>query len=75
MCYRFLLGIENQLKVYARYMNEIEAWSLNMRLQQEYLVKKRFEELNTYRKNGMMKVHDTIKFNLLQYTMVADGKF
>lgn len=49
-------------------------WSLDIRLKQEYLLKKRGEELRNYRKNGIIKIHDIVKYNLLQPTMVADGK-
>lgn len=67
------MGIENQFKKFTRYLTESESWSLNIRLQQEYLLKKRLEELTYYRKNGITKMYDIIKFNLLQYGMAADG--
>lgn len=72
--YRSLTGIENQIKKFTRYLSEVELWSLNIRLQQEYLLKKRREELIYYRKNGITKLFDIVKFNLLHYSMVIDGK-
>ncbi|XP_025408927.1 transcriptional adapter 2B-like [Sipha flava] len=67
-----ILGIENQLKKFTRYLTEVELWSLNIRLKQEYLLKKRREELLYYRKNGITKLYDIVKFNLLHYSMVVD---
>jgi hypothetical protein len=67
-----LQTIENQTKKYTRYMNEIEMWSLNIRLQQEFLLKKRRDELVYYRKNGISKLYDIVKFNLLNYSMILD---
>lgn len=75
MIYRSLMGIENQLKNYTRLLTAVEMWSLNVRLKQEYLLKKRREELIYYRKNGIHKIYDTIKFNLLHFSMVIDGMF
>lgn len=54
-------------------MTEAELWSLNLRLQQEYLLKKRRDELIYYRKNGITKLYDIVKFNLLHFSMVPDG--
>lgn len=71
--YRNTNGIENQIKNFSRYLTEVESWSLIIRLQQEYLLKKRREELIYYRKNGITKLYDIIKFNLLHYSMVVDG--
>jgi len=71
--YRNKMGIENQIKKFTRYITETELWSLNIRLQQEYLLKKRREELIYYRKNGITKLFDIVKFNLLHYSMVLDG--
>lgn len=71
--HRSLVGIENQVKKYCRYMCDIQLWSLNIRLQQEYLLKKRREELLYYRKNGITHLYDIVKFNLLHYSMVVDG--
>ncbi|XP_050426042.1 transcriptional adapter 2B-like [Adelges cooleyi] len=65
-------GIENQIKKFSRNLSEIESWSLIIRLQQEYLLKKRRDELVYYRKNGITKLYDIIKFNLLHYGMVVD---
>lgn len=72
---RSIQGIENQLKKFARYLSEVELWSLNIRLKQEYLLKKRREELIYYRKNGITKLYDIVKFNLLHYSMVVDGMY
>jgi hypothetical protein len=72
---RSILGIENQLKKFTRYLTEVELWSLNIRLKQEYLLKKRREELLYYRKNGITKLYDIVKFNLLHYSMVVDGMY
>lgn len=73
--YRNTNGIENQIKKFSRYLTEVESWSLIIRLQQEYLLKKRREELIYYRKNGITKMHDIVKFNLLHYSMVVDGMY
>jgi len=54
-------------------MTENELWSLNLRLQQEYLLKKRRDEMICYRKNGITKLYDIVKFNLLHHSMVPDG--
>lgn len=70
---RNLTGIETQLKKFTRYLSEVELWSLNIRLQQEYLLKKRREELIYYRKNGITKLYDIVKFNLLHNSMVIEG--
>lgn len=70
---RSIIGIENQIKKFTRYLTEVESWSLNIRLQQEYLLKKRCEELIYYRKNGITKLYDVVKFNLLHCSMVVDG--
>jgi len=73
--YRSIISIENQIKKFSRYLTEVELWSLNIRLQQEYLLKKRREELIYYRKNGITKLYDIVKFNLLHYSMVVDGTY
>lgn len=69
---RSIISIESQIKKFSRYLTEVELWSLNIRLQQEYLLKKRREELIYYRKNGITKLYDIVKFNLLHYSMVVD---
>lgn len=61
------------MKKFTRYLSEVELWSLNIRLQQEYLLKKRREELIYYRKNGITKIYDIVKFNLLHNSMVIEG--
>jgi hypothetical protein len=71
----YIISIENQIKKFSRYLTEVELWSLNIRLQQEYLLKKRREELIYYRKNGITKLYDIVKFNLLHYSMVVDGTY
>lgn len=73
--FRSVISIENQIKKFSRYLTEVELWSLNIRLQQEYLLKKRREELIYYRKNGITKLYDIVKFNLLHYSMVIDGAY
>jgi len=72
---RSIISIENQIKKFSRYLSEVELWSLNIRLQQEYLLKKRREEFIYYRKNGITKIYDIVKFNLLHYSMVIDGTY
>lgn len=62
------------MKKYMQFLYGNECWSLNIRLQQEYSLKKRREELMCYRKNGVFQVHDIVKFNLLHHSMVTDGK-